>query len=53
MIQIRLSSVIVPAGGELIIRPYSSTNADGFYIQITPNNIRTAAANGTSGAQDF
>lgn len=53
LIQIRLSSVTVPTSGELIIRPYSSTNADGFYVQITPNNIRIAAANGTSGAQDF
>lgn len=53
VIQIRLSSVTVPTGGELIIRPYSSTNADGFYIQMTPTNIRVAAANGTSGAQDF
>lgn len=53
LIQIRLSSVVVPPAGELIIRPYSSTNADGFYIQITPNNIRVAAANGISGAADF
>lgn len=53
LIQIRLSSVVVPTGGELIIRPYSSTNADGFFIQITPTNIRVAAANGTSGAADF
>lgn len=52
-IQIRLSSVVVPAGGELIFRPYSSSNADGFYVGITSNAITTAAANGTSGAVTF
>lgn len=53
LIQIRLSSVTVPTGGELIIRPYSSTNADGFYVRIYDAGITTAAANGTSGAVTF
>lgn len=53
LVQIRLSSVVVPTGGELIIRPYSSSNANGFFISIMPNSITTAAANGTSGAVTF
>lgn len=52
-IQIRMSSVTVPTGGELIIRPYSVTNSDGFFVRITPTDVTTAAANATSGAVTF
>lgn len=53
VLQLRLSSVTIPGGGELIIRPYSSSNADGFFIRFTPTDVTTAAANGTSGAVTF
>lgn len=52
-IQIRMSGVTVPTAGQLILRAFSSSNDNGFYIEITPNQIKTAAANGTSGAATF
>lgn len=52
-IQIRMSAVTVPPAGQLILRAFSSSNDNGFYIEITPNQIKTAAANGSSGAATF